>query len=646
MSSAETLRAKQNMEVLDVWKNLQSQVNAITKKQISVFPDTLRPKTERDIDTEVNVDKSIEGLNTTLESRLASLEFVIKNDKQLGVQPRGRPSAIRPVVVEEEEEPSRIPEIKITKEMSKAEREEADRHNASVARQYKEELQRYRERQAERERVLREQAKASSAEAEQRGLEKGISQAQSLPFQKAFQEVLNTGVIVSQWNAIVRYYTKQGLSKQSQEMIKVKVKDLEPNLDAMLYGLDQVVEALFGFNRFTDLIGMKILEVLRSVSIYQIVKQQVNTSSFELISVAMMDTSFKNIFAELSQQRRELLAEVSQRGEPNQKRPLRIIPDFDTTSFQARMKELMDELGVRSLPDDLVARLKKMNRADFMKYADSAIREAKAIAPRHPARSDPEGIRLINEYQALVARVRVIYDDIHTNIPRDIRMLETQNDYLRSGGDGDEKMMELPPAGVFPALPNVMDYTDADGDVSNEWSFVITEYNDAYAKAQRMDEERIRAEEHNRIAEEARRADEVRREELIRRNEAEIQRLTELELPSAEQTLEEITEQKNAIEEQIDTMNLSWAMDAIDALKELEDSFKKQRTMGKGKPKGADIDTRGLASMRHHYGAKEKETSSDEDSDEESSSDEEDVFDFDDRRNEMYYSKPKKWAVS
>ena len=628
------------MEVLDVWKNLNSQVNAITNRQISVFPDTLAPKTQRDVETEVNVDKSVEGLNTALETRLASLEFVLKNDKQLN-NTITRPSLGRRPIHVEEEEPNRIPEIRITKEMSKAEREEADRHNTAVARQYKDELQRYKERQAERESVLREQSKASSAEAEQRGLEKGISQAQSLPFQKAFQEVLNTGVIVSQWNAIVRYFTKSGLSKQSQEMIKVKVKDVEPNLEAILYGLDQVVEALFGFNRFTDTIGMKILEVLRSTSIYQIVKQQVDASSFELLSVEMMDASFKNIFAGLSQQRRELLAEVSQRGEPNQKRPLRIIPDFDTTSFQTRIKELMDELGVRSLPDDLVSRLKRMNRADFLKYADSAIREAKAIAPAHPARSE-EGVRLINEYQAIVARVRRIYDDIHINIPRDIRMLEAEIDYLRSGGDGDEKTMELPPAGDFPDLPNVLDYTDADGDVSNEWSSVSTEYNDAYAKAQRMDEERSRAEEHNRIIEEARRADQARREEVIRRNEEAIKQLTESELPSAEQALEESAELKNAIEEQVDTMNLSWALDAIEALKELEDSFKKQRTMGRGKPKGADVDTRGLATMRHHYGVKERETSSES----EDSSSDEDELDFDDRRNEMYYSKPKKWAVS
>ena len=640
MSSAETIRAKQNMEVLDVWKNLNSQVNAITKKQISVFPDTLKPKTQRDMEVEVNVDKSIEGLNASLESRLASLEFVLKNDKQLS-RTLAKPGVARPVVVEEEEEPVAIPEIRITKEMSKAEREEADRHNTAVARQYREELQRFRERQAEKEARLREESRARSAEAEQKGLEKGISQAQTLPFQKAFQEVLNTGVIVSQWNAIVRYYTKPGLSKQSQEVIKVKVKDLEPNLEAILYGLDQVVEALFAFNRFTDLIGLKVLEVLRSVSIYRIIKQQVDASSFELVSVAMMNTSFKNIFAELSQQRRELLSGVSERGEPHQKRPIRIIPDFDTTSFQERLKELMSELGVRELPDDLVARLKKMNRADFLKYADEAIREVKAIAPNHPARNTEEGVRLIQEYQALVARSRQIHDDIHTNIPRDIRMLEAQNDYLRSGGDGDEKMMELPPAGVFPTLPDVLDYTDAEGEVNNEWLFVISKYDDAYAKATRQQEERSRAEEHNRIIEEARRADETRREELIRRNEEEIRRLTEDEIPGAEQALEEITAQKDAVEEEVDAMNLSWALEAIQALKQLEDSFKKQRTMGKGKPhKGEDIDTRGFASMRHHYGAKEKESSSEEETDD--SSDEEDALDFDDRRNEMYYSRPKK----
>jgi hypothetical protein len=236
MTSTETLRAKQNMEILDVFKNLNSQVNAITRRQIAVFPDTMKPKTQRDLEVEVNVDKSIESINRLLETKLSSLEFIIQTqDFQLD-----------PFHENELEDPR---------------------------------------------------------------IRKSASQTQ-------FTTLNNTGDIIPLWNGVVRYYQQVGLSKQSQEMVKVKVQDLDANLEATLYGLTQLIDALFANRSFTDQLGLRLLELLRTKSVYQLISRQVDSSTFELVSVAVLDASFQNIFAELSQERRENLSKVSQRASP------------------------------------------------------------------------------------------------------------------------------------------------------------------------------------------------------------------------------------------------------------------------------------------------------------------------------------------
>jgi hypothetical protein len=55
----DSLRAKQNMEILDVFKNINSQVVGRQNKQIQAFPESLLPKTQRDVGAEVNTDKSV-----------------------------------------------------------------------------------------------------------------------------------------------------------------------------------------------------------------------------------------------------------------------------------------------------------------------------------------------------------------------------------------------------------------------------------------------------------------------------------------------------------------------------------------------------------------------------------------------------------
>ena len=152
----DSLRQRENMEILDVFKHLHSQINGLTRRQVQAFPETLKPKTQRDMGAEVTTDKAIEAMNKTLEQKLGALEFVVQN------------------------------------------------------------------------------------------LEQGRIAGRDQSLTQSFQSTVNTGDLVPLWNSIVRSYKEIGLSRDSQNIIKVKIQDLKSNLDAMVYGLKEAVEYIFG----------------------------------------------------------------------------------------------------------------------------------------------------------------------------------------------------------------------------------------------------------------------------------------------------------------------------------------------------------------------------------------------------------------
>lgn len=620
------------MEVLDVWKNLNSQVNAITKKQIAVFPDTLKPKTQRDLEVEVNVDKSVEGLNNMLESRLASLEFVLKNDIQLkDLAERGvGPSIKRLPPVEKA-----IPEDIDTTELNKAERKEAVAQNK--------EYRRLREEQAKR---MRERA-VSEAErgATQKVLEAQKESLKLQPFQNAYESVINTGSIVSQWNAIVRFYQKQGLARQSQEMVKVKVQDLIPNLEAILYGLGEAVNVLFSDNKYNNQVGLKILELLRSQSVYQLIKGQIDSTTFEIISVPAMDTAFKNIFASLSEERRELLDEISSRGAISN-RPIRQIPAFRSDNFQERLKALASEMGVdvSGLPESLVKRLSQMNRADFEKYADKTLTELKSKG------LDAYKTRALDELQKAQESVDDMRHRMNYEIPAEIDMkrdnIRMLDDEDRKEIEEDEDYLEEMPEPEAPQMSDDL-YNNTEIDLATGDEIVVFDepaferdyaeyvllgraYDDINAENDRRREaNRVRGAERGDVASQAELRASFERE--IEELEEEGQNL-EYEIEQAEEDLE------GDMEDAVKIFPSAYLREIDQSLKKLDSAYsgRLQKTKGKGMPIA-----RGLAGMGSHYGAgvssSEEESDSDSDSDEEAN-----PFDFDDRRNDSYYSRPRR----
>lgn len=552
MTSTETLRAKQNMEILDVFKNLNSQVNAITRRQIAVFPDTMKPKTQRDLEVEVNVDKSIESINRLLETKLSSLEFIIQSqDFQLD-----------PFHENELEDPR---------------------------------------------------------------IRKSASQTQ-------FTTLNNTGDIIPLWNGIVRYYQQAGLSKQSQEMVKVKVQDLDANLEATLYGLTQLIDALFANRSFTDQLGLRLLELLRTKSVYQLISRQVDSSTFELVSVAVLDASFQNIFAELSQERRENLSKVSQRGNIGFS-PIRKIPIFSTKNFGARLKAIADELGidVSRIPADLEERLRKMNQTDFEKYADNAIREVKSTKEQF----SPAEQRLIQQLEVQIKDLEYTieslleFNRVQRNIESEIRILRTDDDEKFD----DSALEDIPELPVAPVRFSMLE-----GSSGANFDRLRTQYYEQKAEFRRLSDIRQDIIERNAFIKETAEANSrAERDEMIAEKEQDIRQIeearesiTEVEIPQIQSEIEQA--QRNiAITGDVRLAQLS------EKLVKLAEGYSLQETLPIGMGKSKDVGTRGLASMRHNYGIFDSESEGSSESEE---SEDEDVLDFDDKRNEMYYTRP------
>jgi len=72
------LRRKQVAEVLDEDRRINDRVFNREKTQVKEFDEVVKPKTGRDIDTEVKFDKEIEKMNSVLSYKLSALENIFK----------------------------------------------------------------------------------------------------------------------------------------------------------------------------------------------------------------------------------------------------------------------------------------------------------------------------------------------------------------------------------------------------------------------------------------------------------------------------------------------------------------------------------------------------------------------------------------
>jgi hypothetical protein len=323
-----TLRDRQNMEILDVWKNINRQVVGRENKQIAVFPQSILPKQQRDLDVEVGTDKTIEQLSKVFEQKLAALEFYAQN----AFLPR-------------------------------------------------------------------------------------FSQSEKEPFSQAFQAVTSTGDVIPLWNQVVRYFQTPGLNNISNDMVKAKVQELKANLNALQYGLKGVINESFTGERMGELLtrgnteGAKVLELLRSLSVYTLISRQVDSGDLLLITGDELKSAYKNILQTLSTNQIQVLKAVSSEKIHFTYAPLRGIPAFEAPS--GRIKALQEELGV-AFPPDMISKLRNLPVGQLAERVSKISKEPSEVKEyQELSRLIEERENIGNEIRRINTRIEVLDSKYH-----------------------------------------------------------------------------------------------------------------------------------------------------------------------------------------------------------------------------------------
>jgi len=156
---------------------------------------------------------------------------------------------------------------------------------------------------------------------------------------RSYNNVINNGDFIIAYNQLVRVYTLSGLSRASQEAIKVKFQEIKPNLDAIVYGLQELIQYLFESGK-TD---KDIFQLVRSQAVYELVNKQLYTgTSFKNIDQTDINISVKEVLSDLSDVQRAELKDISESYISF--KPLTQFP-IEVGNDEERIKQLEAELG-------------------------------------------------------------------------------------------------------------------------------------------------------------------------------------------------------------------------------------------------------------------------------------------------------------
>ena len=511
-----SLRSKQNMEILDVFSNIRSQLVGLQKRQVADTGLPLKPMTQRDLSVEVNVEKVIESMNRALEGRLGSLEFFVQNINT-----------------------NNSATVNLTTNINK------------------------------------------------------------LPFTQSFQNITGVGELNQLWNSIVRYYKSPGLSRQSQEQIKVKIQELKPNLDAIKYGLNSGIQTIFA-EKITGPahpeISLKILELLRAASFYSLVDRQVGTGSLEIINNEVLQSEYKNMFDSLTSEQIGILQAYAPRGDVT-KTPLRNIPLVN--NGRDRVLQVANELGLNpnSGAVQMLMRLPLKELESVINKHKAEIHSGEKHTENEKIQNEVEGIlNSIKENEMLIVGLR--------------RRISDLND-LKTDAESKEDIKEVDVDDLKEPIQPRFEIADPDG---------YEEKYQAYYDEVENDLENVKNEEHNKIAR-------MNMEDLLSQS-----KMIDERIRAKKDELEEALEQQqdfrlelSSLAERVETnRNLISAEVYRNVVRILEPLIRKTKYRDVGDEK---IEGRGRASMRRNYYSNSSDSESDEGGE---------FMNFDDKRNDCY----------
>jgi hypothetical protein len=151
-------------------------------------------------------------------------------------------------------------------------------------------------------------------------------------------DITNTGDVSQVWNQMVRYYQTPGISRTTQDMIKIKVQDLSQNIEAMVFGLNKLIQILSLGNQGS------VVDVGKTLGVYLSIQQQLKSSEFRLINFGEVNTQIRDAISLLPEVAREQVSQAYQQANVDRNF------SFPTGDFKERIRGIEDGLGV-SLQD-------------------------------------------------------------------------------------------------------------------------------------------------------------------------------------------------------------------------------------------------------------------------------------------------------
>lgn len=303
-----SLRNNQIREVLDVWKNINSQVFDREKKQVVEMKDEVAPQKTRDVDTEVSVDKQVETINRIIESKLTSLESLLS---VLNIQ-------------------------------------------QSIGR-----------------------------------------------YRVDFNSATTVSDFIAAWNAFVRLYKTNGLSRTTLELIKVKIQESSTSLNAVIYGMNQLIDHIF--YKGGSLLSKDLIPILQACATYRVAKSQIESLIFSFIDANSVDIEYKQILAEQSPTRRAEINRYLDKSRDITSQVIRSPAQFNEVDRMNRVNELRDLYGL----DIPVGQILNTSDKDFN--------------------------TLIKDHQHEQSSSKEIDDLERTNSQRDRKIQKLERDYEKAG---------------------------------------------------------------------------------------------------------------------------------------------------------------------------------------------------------------------
>jgi hypothetical protein len=151
----------------------------------------------------------------------------------------------------------------------------------------------------------------------------------------------HTGEILTLYNSAMRLYLKAGLSRDSQESIKIKLMQLLPFLNASNQALESVIDFMFS-NGYVD---NKLFWIFNTKSMLETIKNQIEGSRFKIIDNSDVMATFKNLAGFQSQERIQILKRLMDTTTPLKIRTFFNYP-LDDYDLMDKVQQLEAEMGV------------------------------------------------------------------------------------------------------------------------------------------------------------------------------------------------------------------------------------------------------------------------------------------------------------